>query len=564
MVEDMRNRAPITEEPAGKEEYLTPELERQVDGFVDAWKSYNQSLPEYLRADEANYRFVSHLYKKVISERNKRAAEVATQEYQDALEVENNQFPLRPYSMLCMDGRVLFPLIFGITYGCGGGIRVPGGMLQEFDRGTDGNLFLRDNASFADGLSRAFEKADEIAEIFDSHLGCAARIGEEESRGAHPADYGLYRDVLVKKEMAEASRRFVKEKYQGKKKLFPIQTSFDPHNGFLFMGFETELALDYVKSKTHKGHEPEYTEGVRSHLVNEGLVIHTEQLAKELEEVFDRYKDLKFDWKKDYVLTTRNFWSSIAEMKEDIAPVIKEKLIKVFPHLSLDNEDVRLELEERMILLLANSFNGFMLNLMDLGTFSPLDGRKPTAYQYGDHHEEAIKIYEGGQPPFATSAFVLYSLDVKNLPEGIEKAAGLVRKNRREGRVTDSSGNFKDAASFEKAIVPVLVHEIVREPLSGDEWNCLIDIDWSDMPINWDTMPKDMFFNYLKDKGVNYYPIMENINNLRTRVAVLFDPEVRISTHLTDQFKMVLPTIMNKGRENKFVIPFLKTGYSRQ
>jgi hypothetical protein len=558
----MANRVPGHEEVAA-ERFITPELEAQVDSFVDMAQGYNQRIPEYRRRDPENYSYLRDFYKKALSERNKRAEEVESSEYWDVEKLAESQFPIAPYLVLCMDGRVLPPLIFGMTYGIGGSIRVPGGILQEFDRGEDGKLFLRRNSVYSERLNQALGNADTIAQIFDSHIGCAARNAEEESRGAHlHGDAGLYRDVMFKKEMVDATQRYVSERNNGKR-VMSIQTSFNPHNGFLFMGLETEAALSAAESKRKDGHEPEFTGAILHELAEQGKIISTEHLADELRELFKAHGDFTMDWKNRFVETAGNFWRSVAAMKDDARPVIEAKLKTIYPELDSEEESSQQELEERTVLILANAFSGYMLNKLGLTTeHMHEEGSQEHAYEYGDHHEEFIKIYEGGQPPYETSAFVIWSLDHKNLPANIELAAALVRKNRREGRVTDPFGYFKDPSTFEKAVVPLVVHEIVREPLEEAEWERLSKIDWSDLSeINWDNMSADEFSEYLLGKGITDYRIIKNINNLRERMAVIVDPDTPLGTHVVDQFKIALPTIIGKNRKNYFVVPFFKAGH---
>lgn len=546
--------------------FITPELSKQINSFIDSLQSFNKLLPQHARRLDTDYKFLRKFCVKVISERNKRAKEIGTKEYNDVVELARSQLPMDTYNIFCMDGRVLSPIVFGQTYKITGSIRVPGGILQEFDWGRDGKMFLRENSAFANLLYSAFERSDTIAQVFDSHVGCAARMAEEEARGYHPKDSGLLKDVLHKKEMAKVTTKYIKEKYNGKKKIFSIKTSFDPSNGFMYMGLGATATLDYVTKEAEKaGKTPEYTKEIILKLVSLGMVISTEELSKEptIHKLLSKYGNFQIDWEREYVATTESFWKAIVSMKNEAIPVIVEKLKNVYPRLKSDDPDSRMELSERAIIVLLNTLSGFMLKKDDLKTGKKhiVDPSYRKGYLYGEHREEFVQVYEGGQPPYETSDFVLLSLEEKSLPEDIELASVLVRANRHAGRIIDNTGTYRDPESFEKAVVLILVHEIVREDVSEKEWHILSKIDWSDLSSEWDNMENSEFRSYLLKKGIESYPMIEHINTLRLRMASLFDPVVSSAHHLTQQSKVAVPTILSRDRTNRFLIPFVKLGY---
>ncbi len=550
--------------PQAQEAILTPELETQVDLLVQRYEGFNDLLPDHAKRRREDFLFARDFFKRVLTQRNRRSSEVETDRYRDVVKLASSQILVDTYFVFCMDGRVLPPLVFGASYGIAGSIRVPGGILQEFHRGADGKKFLKSDSTYANLLDAAFSKSDNIAQVFDSHIGCAARNTEEEEAGLHPQDAGLFSDVLYKKEMAEATQRFAQDTYKGQKGVLPIQTSFDPHNGFLYMGLETDEALVSAREKAAKhGQEPEYTVHVLRELVRSGIIISTKQLATDLRPIFKRYGNFDMNWKRQYVQTAEFFWTSINEMKDEVKPIIEARLKEIYPHLNNNSEQSAIELNERAMLLLANAFSGYMLNKgprkdVNLDSEAEHDGGN---YGYGDHMEEFIKIYEGGMPPYETSAFVLFSLDEENLPANTKLATSLVRKNRREGRVVDPFGHFKDRESFEKASVPVVVHEIVRETVSERAWDHLSKIDWSDLPLEWEAFSSGQFMDYLAGKGIRNYEVIKNIDNLRKRMAVLYDSRNPLAHRFVRGELLVLPTIIGRNRRNYFVVPFVKLGY---
>lgn len=560
-MQEFMNRPSAREFISPKDREAMPqELSSGVDRLVDRFEAANAIKSDHIRRRPENYPFARELFKTVLTERNKRAFEVATPEYWDAEALAESLHEEGTYYVLCMDGRVLPVLVFAATYGIGGAIRVPGGLLTEIQRGKDGNMHLKEGSTYSGAIDRAYKEHDVIFQSYDSHIGCAARNAEEEATGRHPVDKGLFSDVLNKREMADATREYVENKYNGKKKLITIQTSFDPHNGFLYMGLETDHALQtadaITKEKALKdGIDPknirtEYTDDIISELLNSGKIISTKLLAQDekIKKLFENQEDFEMNWEEEYVATAGLFWGAISKMKEDALPLIKKRLLEIYPHLESDDKLAKKELNERALLLLVNSFSGYKLNKNE--------------YKYGVHREEFIKVIEGGQPPYPTSAFVLYSLDLQNLPSNIELAAGLIRGSRKKDVVIDKTGNFHDPASFERAVVPIVVHEIARLDLPEVEWKRLSKIKWNDMPEDWDKMSEEDFSQYLISKNIIDARVIKHIDNLRKRMAVLYNPILDLGRHLVDGFKIALPVVTSKDRVNRFVVDgFAKTGY---
>lgn len=551
--------------PSAEERLYPPTLERQVGQFIGNLEAYNEQKPEFARRDPRNYAFLEHFFKELFTERNARTYEVESAEYQQVAELANSQFPTPLYLNLCIDGRVLPVLVMGASANIGASTRVPGGMHKEFIRGQNGKMMLRKNSTFAKIVTSALDSSPNgvITENYDSHLACAARAQEETRAGRHPNDSGLYADVLHKKEMAEATVRYVEETFGDTKKVIPIQTSFDPNTGFLYMGLETNTALHYIEGYAQGVNtKPEFTQDALDFLTNQGVIISTKQLSEipQITSVFEQYATFPMDWQHNYVDTARSFWQAIASMREQLLPLIEKQVTDTFPHLSDDNPLAVQERQERAMLLLANAFSGYMNNF-----YSETDGEQE--YRYGVHREQFVKVYEGGYAPYDISAFVVWSLDINNLPDNIELASDLVRANRRASRIVDSSDIFTNPEEFEQAVVPVVLQEIVRDNISEQEWQKYSEIDWSDLqqqPWQWDTVDDTTFNNYILRKGIQNALLMIGINNLRRRMAILYDPNIPIATHLVEQYKIALPVISGPTRRSYFVLPFVKYGFDNQ
>lgn len=540
-----------------KEEMLSARLQKQLDDFIHGLVAYNNlRIPERRRSND-DYEFLRDFFKRFFTDRNARASEVASSAYKKVQADALSQFPVQTFWNLCMDGRVKTVLTNGATAGIGASIRVPGGTLREFVRDENGNFTLLSDSNFATLVHRALvvAKSDVLVEVFDSHIGCAARNAEEEARGRTPKDMGLLSDILHKQEMLEALHNYVTSQFGEKKQVIGIQTSFDPHNGFMYMGLETDAALAVAKAvsqektKQHTAmHRWEYTSEILVKLVREEKIISTEALAHTpaLEKLFRVYA-FSSDWATEYTKAAAQFWNGIAAMKDIASPVIEAKLLAIYPQLQSQDTLAVKELQERVMLLLTNAFSGFIHNQQ--------------AYPYSVHREECIKISRGGYPPYEISAFVLLGSDEKNLCINIELAAMLVRQNRKQGRVKDRSGLFTDPEVFAQVPVPLIIQTIAEEPLDPKKWENLSNIDWDDLPKNWDRISEREFFNYLETKGELPLTVAVAINDLRRRMAILFDPDQVIAGRLVSHHKVAVPVVVGGNRRNYFIVPFVKHGF---
>lgn len=529
------------------------QIEKQIDTFVDALEDYNHKRLHPRRKED--YKYLRFIFKAFVKDQNKRALDISSPSYREILKVAYKQFPMKTMWNLCIDGRVLAILAHGATAWIGSSIRVPGGMLREFIRAEDGRLKLEEGSQFAKLLTAAFERFDtnSIAEVFDSHIGCAARLSEEQLKGRAPKDSGLLADVSHKKQIAQATLDFVKEKFGNSRTVLPIQTSFDPHSGFMYMGLETEAVFSHA---LYEGDG--FTNEVLAKLTRMGKIISTEALVAEprIKNIIDAHI-FPLEWRDNYVKSASRFWESIDSLKEKLMPILEQRLKLVYRHLSLRSKAAEEELEERVVLLLTNAFSGYLHHLT-----VEKEPHHTHYYPYGLHREEGVKVSEGGYPPYNISMFVVFSLEENDLPSSIELATSLVRGNRLEGRVIDRSHTFSTVQEFAEASVPVIVQEIVRYAIGEKEWQKIAKINWGDLPKHWEDVTDGEFFNYLVDKGDMHYSVMRAINELRKRMALLYEPGTATSALLVEHYKVALPMIVDRYRKNWFIVPFVKLGFS--
>lgn len=537
-------------------------LKKQINQFVDNLQEYNERFPIERRRDVKDYTFLKDFFPKFIEDQNKRALEVSSQRYKKAVQLSLKQFPSPLYWSLCIDGRVLTILMHGLA-APDFSLRVPAGALRDFVRNSHGQLILMDNSSFANLLDRAFEKSDEIVEIFDSHLNCIARKEEEISKGEELlSDDWLVSDVLYKKEMAGAIGTYVAQRYGKNKKVIAVQTSFDPHTGYMYMGLETPQAL---KSVAKNGILPNpmngdkgYSDEVLDSLAADGIIFSTKLFASDtaVSKLFAK-NVFELDWKNEYVQSTEKFWKAVESMRERLLPEIIKKLSKIYPNYSAKSSD----LKTRAMLLLSNAFSGY-LHTHHVKKV-PLRHDADDQYPYGIHEEEGIKVSEGGYPPYEISMFSVYSGYAKNLPARIELASTLVRSNRRRDiySIPDRSRVYRVRDDFVKAPVPIVVQEIINEDVDEETWDKLNQIDWADLSPIWNIESDVEFLKYLERKGVKNAVLLLAINSLRNTMAVLYSPERRTSNFIVEQHIVALPVLSDKFRKTRVIIPFFKLGF---
>lgn len=539
-----------------KDTFITPQLIQQIDSLINSLKTFSQKSDQPI--DPKNYIFLQDFYRRFFSDRNKRSVEVESAEYKEIIAFANSQFPAMTLWNLCMDGRVLAVLLHGASAKVGSSIRTPAGIFHEFVRGKNGKYSLLENSNFASLLEKALRrsKTKKVYEVFDSHIGCAARNAEQLARGIKAKDSGLFADVMHKKIMGEAVVAFVKKYYKKLGTVVPLQTSFDPSNGFIFMGLETDRALAYARERGE-----EYTSEVLEELVKKGIIISAQGIVQneQIQKLFNEHVFV-LDWKKNYVHSTKMFWENIAAMKDTARPLFKEIIIGVYPHLVHESNSKNSELEERFILLLTNAYSGFLNNKYYEQDMHNLDD-EVDRYLYGSHREEGVKVSEGGHPPYDISMFVVFSNDTKNLPGHIELASSLVRNNRYEGKVIDRSKTFTDPYEFSKAVVPVVVQVTIRDSIDDKEWIKLSKLSWSDLSQDWNLMSDKEFFHYMQKKGDINIAVANGINRLREKMAVLYDIDQPVSAHLIEQYKVAVPVVIGSNKRNYFIVPFVKLGY---
>lgn len=499
-----------------------------------------RETPPPERALYLSQKYLTRFLPALFRERNYRADEVESPDVIRAVEIADSLFPVPVFGVFCTDGRIPSPAVFGIPPGHGGVFKIAGAEIPGFEYDADGKFLLSPEANFASLIDQHFGKnggSPSMSQVFDSHLGCAARGLREKKKGVVPVDGGLFADVRRKKALAKATSKYVAKEYK-EKTFFPIQFSFDPHNGFGYMGLETDTALS-------AGVDTGFTEDVISGLVKSQHVLSTEQIADQLKKVFGEFA-FDLDWTHRYQVGMLKFWEGVNELASstDALSIIEDKVRTIY------QEADETEIRQRSLLLLANSFNGYLLNQGD-------------EYPYSTHKERVVVVEERSNGPFEIAAFLLHPQD-DELISHLELTTGIIRDNRLNGNITDEFTKvYVKASEYAEAPVVVVAKGIVRETISDADWEKLAEIDWAKKQNSWDMKnPKDPNDEELREwlesqSGSIPTGITKTMFDLLRLVKSIRNNEGAKPVVSGGNRVFVAPVLVDEHRRIKYVIPLL-------
>lgn len=514
-----------------------PDLSRQLAHFLD-----NRSKILHDHAPNGDYdrrgdEFVRKMYMDIVLERNQRAEDFTTDELNEVYDILQELFVLTPYGASCIDSRVMRTIVYGLPLRFGGFSRIPTGDLPEFVPGKGGKLVLHEG-NFSDQLQSAFLRDNKIVQLLDSHLECAARGGLEKRKGKDPKDEGLYMDVLKKKKIAQAMQDYVDERFPGKV-IVPIQTSFNPESGFMYMGLETEEALEAAKKEG-------FTHNVLGKLEGRGEIINTESFMEDevIKGLFEGNRIESFSWVENYRKSTIEFWKNIKKMHDNGATkhIVDSYLSKIYSDVPDD------ELNERAVFLLANAYNANLLT--DCGK---------KKFPYREHEESCVVISEGENGPYGKNpSFSVYSGLEDHLVDGVLLSAGIIRTNREKGRIEDYTAIYKNKEEYLQAPVPMVLKAIIREEV---DWKTISKIDWSDMPEDWSEMTDHQFKRYISQKYTSIpLPVFDAINFLRNKMKKIYQ-DSEASEQIFGGNIAIMPMLVDANRRLWSIVPFVSSGY---
>lgn len=513
-------------------EKLYKQLETLLKIRATSLKKQQNTPDTQLKRDTS---FLFNYFKAFIEERNNRADEIESPTVQSAARIALSLFPYATFGVFCVDGRIMQSVVFGFTAGFGRFLRLPAGDLGGFRIKENGELLLSPESEIAKLIRAHYEHyGNPLCQVFDSHLGCAARGLSEKNKGLDPKDGGLLEDVKRKKKIANALNEYV-QKHHKKSVFVPIQMSFDPHNGYSFMALETEDSLKFAKDNG-------YVKTVLDTLTSKGTLISTQDLAKTYETTFKKYSFV-ISWEKEYADSAYQFWNALRKMISDetILTELEKKVKSIYKSATKD------EVTQRALLLLANAFNGYLQNLK--------------GYPLHTHTETCVIVQPQGFGPYTNASFSVYPST--RLAEHTIFASTIVRSNRANKNITDFTNTYKE--DFVTAPVPVIIKSVVRTEYSPEVWRLIRNMDWSKLPDNWYDMTLEEFGDWVDDQYEGNIPrvFARAINDVRKMAAELYVKDEDTHLLLSEGKLALMPVIVDPHRRIQCIIPFSYRGLKK-
>lgn len=523
-------------------------LQAQLENYLRALRAINDQRLQPRDDQVRELKALEFVLGGFLASREMRTKDIASSEIQKTIQIKDRLFPYgRPKLVLCVDGRVLAKHIAGLH---GNSLRLPAGDVKEFvPRRPDGHLTLAGTSHIAEIITKALESTDTLFEIFDSHIGCAARNLEESDRaGRELADKGLYQDVLRKREMKRALEEFVAKTYRGEKQIFIIQTSFDPHTGYCFAGLDECLDDPRVQEKG-------FTSDMLELLAQEGKVLSVYSIVEDeqnadLHALFTKYQ-FDLDYEGRYREHSLRFWNAIEAMDATLVPFFEQRLLNAYPQYAHEGfVGIR---RQTAVFLLANAFTAYLNN------------QKPH-YRYSEHDESVIAVTYSEKGPYEIARS--FSVDPYNptLSANIKLIADLIRANRKSCRMSKLErdcveGLYGSHEEYVQNPVPVIFFERL-ETIRSDR-DPVREADWSDLStIPWMSMSEDAFAHYLEQKILDITQgTARAIMRLRNRAITLYTPGKPATDSLLEGRIVPVFLLAGPARETLSLLPFVAAGY---
>lgn len=500
--------------------------------------------------------YLKFLLGEFVETRNRRVVDLCSAEMDEARLYMDRVFSFSSEKILlnlCIDGRVLSE-----TFGClpNAAFRTPAADISDALPLQGDGLFLTEG-DFTRNVRDRVKRFGSVHVIPDSHTCCAAKGREKEtSLGVAVPDGGLLDDVRRKKHIAQAIVDFAEREYgpAGVEKISVLQTTFDVHSGFLYMGLERMEVLSDSRV-VREG----FTESVLEELAREGKILSTALFVEEGGVLFELCRNLKsqvgtIHFERDYAGSMLRFWRTLATVSEESLSEIRNVIARLFPEEK--SEGVRV----REKLLLSNALLGLLLE----------DGG---SYRYAKHRESVVVETDkargpyGSAAPFSVSPFGNGDMATPSFVDGF--AASIVRGNRSKGNFPQGETSaiesyFKgDTDAFVKSPVPVFISERVSVPVSDSvlEKISVLKLEgssWADMSSGeWNE------FLYRNIPDISEDTVLA-IERLRNRALKRHYPGLPATNDFLSGQLALVSALRTSDGEIIAIFPFLLAGYSEK
>ncbi len=527
-----------------------PSIERYCEVFSERFQRKSNS-PEM--------RYLRFLIEEFERTRNERVIDLKLSDMVKARVVMERMFSFPIESMLpclCIDGRVLSETVFCLPLES---FRTPAADVSDALLLNDGTLHLA-NGDFTESVRTRVDRYGKAIVILDSHSHCAAKGEEKKLAFGVPAlDGGLSDDVRRKKLIAEAIYTFVEREYgsEGKEKISVIQTTFDVHSGFLFMGLEREDVLSDPRV-IQEG----FTERVLEVLARERKILSSKLFVEEGGILFETSRSqkrllrpLEFE-RRGYARSMLSFWKSLESFSVSNGSLseIHGEVCRVFPSLKEESADV----QTRALLLLSNALLGSLLNVSG-------------SYPYKDHRETVVVVTNRARGPYETAVpFPVneyHNGGMATLLFVVGFAASIARDNRSKNRLPEGERPFleacfgNDTGAIVKSPVPVFISERITEDLLPEMVELLARLNWEES--SWVSSHQCKKFLQENVPGVSSEVIL-GIERLRERSLEMYRPGLPATGNFLSGQLALVPTLRTAQGKIIAVFPFLLSGYSKK
>lgn len=518
---------------------------------------------------ERERKLLDFTFTHLITSRDERIEQILSPAVQEIIAKKQGLFPFgTPRLIICIDGRI-FPLLFAGLHG--NAYRTPAGDSRQFvPSAEDGRIFLLEGSDVARMIDDAINKNyknNHISEVLDSHVGCAARYGEQQhyhrtTNEGDIADGGLRADVMRKRDMADAMQAYVRRKYGSAKQLSTIQTSYDVHSGFLYMGLEKDECLYHDRAREFDSTTQiprGFTPDLLKQLTDEGRIISTKQLLGEplgiggtLQELFASSGfSFNLDYETNYVSSTVTFWNNLEQMKDIALPMIRRKVTQVFTELA--DSAAAADVDQRSLLLLANTYTAYLLNR-----------RK---YGYGTHVEMAVELNDSCKGPHKSIRSFVIDAGTPGLNQHIAFSQDLIRDNRFAGQMSAQEQAYlgrlyPDSYDLKRAPTPLITYGRLCQYPSEAEIQSLQSIDWSVIAtLPWLTMSAEHFQAFLREQWELPEYVEGAIERLRQQAVKLHNSPLQNDLFNGDTVPLFV--LSTPKRRALALLPFVIAGVPR-
>ncbi len=462
----------------------------------------------------------------------------------------------RDYWLLCMDSRINGTVVSSKPPHVGGVLKTASADVSAFSLSEiPGEIDINYEHPIVQQIINLLinNPGKTLYYVMDSHVGCAARGAANTIEGGAD-DNGLYADILSKKLIAQGIP-LIKQKLEREGRsaanITPIFTSYDPHDGSMWMGLENCMNERLV---TENGFTPIILKAFNS----DGRAINSLSLLKEpkvLEILKQTIKPVNF--RTHYPESMLSNWQALTTLYENgngsLFLYLVDKVTALYS--STEQNDPHF-IQHKAKLLLKNMVTRYSI---------AQDHEGHGHWPYENHREEMIVLTEGGYGPFnGPDAFSLYSHDDSStIINEIKLATGLTRHFRSNGNSPDRLSEFGlHTIDFKNAPIVISVKGIARD-IALETWPELEKLDLTTTLSTIDFKKKLTSAQLISQiaPGREQKMIFEKSLQFSTLIYEMYErmydfmQDKQLKEMILNGNVIIVNTIVDRDRRPRFVVP---------